>query len=78
MQLKTLTSRIAQICLTEQEKRSLIELSIGLALREKDADDCQAVLEYKNLKVIVDFEELELRIMTLREFREQAYSTLAC
>ena len=78
MQLKTMTTRSARTLLTEQEKQSLVELSIGLAFREKDADDCQAVLEYKNLKVVVDFEEHELRIMTLGEFREQSYSTLAC
>lgn len=78
MQLKTMTTRSARTLLTEQEKQSLVELSIGLAFREKDEDDCQAVLEYKNLKVVVDFEDLELRIMTLGEFREQAYSTLAC
>jgi len=78
MQLKTMTSRTARLLLTEQEKQSLVELSIGLAFREKDVDDCQAVLEYKNLKVVVDFEELELRIMTVGEFRELACTTLVC
>lgn len=64
----TMTSRSARLLLSEQEKSILIN-KVAKFLNRYDALTYPVGLAYRELRVVLDSKERELRIMTEQEYR---------
>ncbi|MFT3883648.1 MAG: hypothetical protein QM703_28870 [Gemmatales bacterium] len=64
----TMTSRSARLLLSEQEKSTLIS-KVARFVNRFDPQAYPVALAYRELRVVLDSRERELKIMTEHEFR---------